>query len=63
MWTLKPSPIYGVFSTLFLCLLILFLVNKFNSIAYEFGLERMQSHKKNVKIKLKKKKIYGSTYP
>jgi hypothetical protein len=45
----------GVFSILIPHLSKLFVVNKFDSIAFDFSLERIQSHQKNIGTKLKKK--------
>ena len=47
----------GVFSILIPHLSKLFVVNKFDSIALDFDLERIQSHQKNIRTKLKKKII------
>ena len=47
----------GVFSILIPHLSKLFVVNKFDSIALDFGLERIQSQQKNMRIKLEKKII------
>jgi hypothetical protein len=45
----------GVFSILIPHLSKLFVVNKFDSIALDFSLERIQLHQKNMGTKLKKK--------
>jgi hypothetical protein len=42
---LKPLSIYGAFSTLIPCLLVLSLVKKFDSTTLEFGPKKMSSQK------------------
>lgn len=44
------------------CLLILFLVNKSDSIVLEFGHKKIQSCKKQLKTKLKKYKILNGRH-
>jgi len=60
VWTLKLSAIYGVFSTLIICLLILSLVNKFGLIIFFIWPEKNAIVKKKIDDQIKKNKILNS---